>query len=173
LILFSPPRCLKATVLQESEGEHRHERVAVKTLPGSPLEVVEAEFLLHLLMRLLANPSCLYGGGQSAQIGRGRQIGEVVLLLSRRPVFADEPSLIPWEMLLTLVTDPLRWSVGDPHTDGGKASFVPLVPVRQLTVFHLASASISSAGIDRIFGTCRCRGRPRLATGQIICTPKG
>jgi hypothetical protein len=38
-------------------------------------------------------------------------------------VFADEPSLIPWEMLLTLVTDPLRWSVGDPHTDGGKASF--------------------------------------------------
>ena len=123
MILFSPPRCLKATVLQESEGEHRHERVAVKTLPGSPLEVVEAEFLLHLLMRLLANPSCLYGGGQSAQIGRGRQIGEVVLLLSRRPVFADEPSLIPWEMLLTLVTDPLRWSVGDPHTDGGKASF--------------------------------------------------
>ena len=26
---------------------------------------------------------------------------------------------------------------------------------------------------DRIFGTCRCRGRPRLATGQIICTLKG
>jgi hypothetical protein len=41
---------LKPTVLQESEGEHRHERVAVKTLPGSPLEVVEAELLLHLLM---------------------------------------------------------------------------------------------------------------------------
>jgi hypothetical protein len=76
LIIFSPPRCLKATVLQESEGEHRHERVA------APLEVAEAEFLLHLLMRLLANPSCLYGGGQSAQIGRGRQIGKVVLLLS-------------------------------------------------------------------------------------------
>ena len=37
-------------MLQESKGEHRHERVAVKTLPGSPLEVVEAEFLLHLLM---------------------------------------------------------------------------------------------------------------------------
>jgi hypothetical protein len=85
---------LKATVLQEGESEHRHERMAVKTLPGSSLEVVEAESLFQL-MRMLANPSCLYGGGQSAQIGRGRQIGEVVLLLSRRPVFADEPSLIP------------------------------------------------------------------------------
>jgi hypothetical protein len=65
---FFPPRCLKATMLQESEGEHRHERVAVKTLPGSPLEVVEAEFLLYLLMRLVANPSCLYGGGKLVRI---------------------------------------------------------------------------------------------------------
>ena len=40
------------------------------------------KFLFHLLMRLLANPSCLDGSGQSAQIGLGRQIGEVVLLLS-------------------------------------------------------------------------------------------
>jgi hypothetical protein len=38
-------------------------------------------------------------------------------------VFADEPNLIPRQMLLTLVPDPLRWSVGDPHADGGKAGF--------------------------------------------------
>jgi hypothetical protein len=31
---------------------------------------------------LLANPSCLDGGGQGAQIGRGRRIGEVVFLLT-------------------------------------------------------------------------------------------
>jgi hypothetical protein len=31
--------------LQEGEGEHRHEPMAVKTLPGSPFEVVEAQFL--------------------------------------------------------------------------------------------------------------------------------
>jgi len=97
--------------------------MAVKTLPGSPFEVIEAEFLFHLLMRLLANPSCLDGSSQSAQIGRSRQIGEVVLPLSRQPVFADEPNLIPRQMLLTLVPDPLRWSVGDPHADGGKAGF--------------------------------------------------
>jgi hypothetical protein len=26
-------------------------------------------------------------------------------------VFADEPSLVRWQMLLSLVPDPLRWSV--------------------------------------------------------------
>ena len=65
-------------MLQEGEGEHRHGRMAVKTLPGSPFEVVEAKFLFHLLMRLLPNPPCLNGNSQSAQIGRGRQVGEVV-----------------------------------------------------------------------------------------------
>jgi hypothetical protein len=53
--------------------------VAVKALPGSPLEVVEAEFLLHLLMRLVANPSSLDGRSQRAQIGRSGQIGKVVI----------------------------------------------------------------------------------------------
>ncbi len=74
--------------------------MAVKTLPGSPFEVIEAEFLFHLLMRLLANPPCLDGSSQSAQIGRSRQIGEVVLPLSRQPAFADEPNLIPPRMPL-------------------------------------------------------------------------
>ena len=82
MILFSPPRCFEAAVLQESEGEHRHERMAVEALPGSPFEVIEAKFLFQLLMGLLANPSCLDGGGQGAQIGRRRQIGEVVFLLA-------------------------------------------------------------------------------------------
>ena len=70
-------------MLQESEGKHRHERVTVKTLPRSSFEVVEAKLLFHLLMGLLTNPSCLDDSSQSAQIGRGRQIGEVVLILSR------------------------------------------------------------------------------------------
>jgi hypothetical protein len=47
---------------------------------------------------------------------------EIVFLLSRHPVFADEPSLVPWQMLLTLVPDPLRWSVGHPHADSSKTS---------------------------------------------------
>ena len=42
-------------MLQEGEGEHCHERMAVETLPGSPFEVIEAKFLFQLLIGLLAN----------------------------------------------------------------------------------------------------------------------
>ena len=72
-------------------------------------------------------------------------------------------------MLLTFVPDPPRWSVGDPHADCGKRALsLPFVPVRQLMVCHLAAVSMSSAGFDRTLGMYRLRGRPRLATGQII-----
>ena len=69
-------------MLEEGVGDHRHERVTVKTLPGSSLEVIEAEFLFELLMGLFADPSRLDGGSQRAQICRSRQIGEIVFLLS-------------------------------------------------------------------------------------------
>src|SRR5262249_1534605 len=46
------------------------------------------------------------------------QVGEIVFLLSRHPVFADEPSLIAGQMLLALVPDPLWWSIGDPTSQG-------------------------------------------------------
>jgi hypothetical protein len=49
----------------------------------------------------------------------------------RRPVFADKPGLVSRQMLLTLVPDPLRWSVGGAYTDSGKAGFE--LPLRQFT----------------------------------------
>ena len=58
-----------------------------------------------------------------AQVCRGGQVGEIVFLLSRRAVLADQPGLVAREMLLTLVPDPLRRSVGGAHADGGKACF--------------------------------------------------
>ena len=79
---FFPASLFEAAVLQEGEGEHRHERMAVETLPGSPFEVIEAKFLFQLLMGLLANPSCLDGGRQGTQTGRRRQIGEIVFLFA-------------------------------------------------------------------------------------------
>jgi hypothetical protein len=63
LILFFPPRVCEATVLQEGVGNHSHQSVTMKTLPRSPLEVIKPKLLFQLLMRLLANPSCLDGGG--------------------------------------------------------------------------------------------------------------
>jgi hypothetical protein len=37
-------------MLEEGVSDHRHERVTVKVLPGSALEVIETEFFFHLLM---------------------------------------------------------------------------------------------------------------------------
>ena len=82
-------------MLEEGVSDHRHERMTVKALPGPSLEVVKTEFFFHLLVSLLADPTRLDGGCQGAQVGLRRQVGEIIFLLSRHPVFADEPSLVP------------------------------------------------------------------------------
>src|SRR5580704_15054142 len=79
---FSPPRLSEATMLKEGVSDHCHERVSVKAVPGSALEVIEPEFFFHLLVGLFTNPSRLDGGSQSAQVRLGGQVGEIVFLLS-------------------------------------------------------------------------------------------
>jgi hypothetical protein len=61
-------------LLEERVGDHRHERVAVQAGPGSALEVVEAELLFHLLVRLLAGPARFDRGREHLQ---GRVGGQV------------------------------------------------------------------------------------------------
>ena len=109
-------------MLKEGVSDHRHKRMTVKALPRSPLEVIETKFFFHLLVSLLANPSRLDGGRQGVQVSLRRQVGKIVFLLSRHPVFANQPSLVAGQMLLTLVPDPLRRSVGNPHADRSKTS---------------------------------------------------
>src|SRR5580658_9727961 len=109
-------------MLKEGIGDHSHECMTMQALPGSALEVIEPEFFFQLLVSLLANPPRLDGGRERAQVSLCRQVGEVVFLLSRDPVFADKPSLLAGQMLLTLVPDPLRWSVRDPHANSSKTS---------------------------------------------------
>lgn len=69
-------------MLKEGVGDHCHQRMAVKALPGSAFEVIEAEFFFHLLVGLFANSSCLDDGSQSAQVRLGGQVGEIIFLLS-------------------------------------------------------------------------------------------
>ena len=71
-----PRRALpsKATMLQIGKRETGHQRVPVQTGPGPTLEVAETEFLLKLLVSLLANPARLDGGGQGPQRGPRRQV---------------------------------------------------------------------------------------------------
>src|SRR5687767_15104981 len=122
LTFFFPSCCFEPTILEESVGDHRHERMAMQALPGSALEVIETEFFFQLLVSLLANPSGLDGAGQGEQVRLCRQVGEIVFLLSRHPVFADEPGLLAGQMLLALVPDPLRWSVCYAHAHSGETS---------------------------------------------------
>ena len=69
-------------MLKEGVRDHYHERVSVQALPGPSLEVIETEFFFHLLVGLLANPSCLDDGSQSTQVRLGGLAGEIVFLLS-------------------------------------------------------------------------------------------
>ena len=69
----------EAEVLQVSESHAGHQRVAVQAGPRAPLEVAETQFLLELLVRLLADPARLDRAGQGAQGGPRRQGAKVVL----------------------------------------------------------------------------------------------
>ena len=110
-------------MLEKGVSDHRHQGVAVKPLPGSSLEVVETQFLFHLLVRLLANPSRFDDRRQPAQFRFGRQVGEIVLRFPADAALADQPDLFSRKMLLALVADPLRRSIGDTHANGGKTCF--------------------------------------------------
>src|SRR3954452_21954513 len=90
---FPPPRSLQAPGLQVGEGDASHQRVPVQAGPGPALEVAEAEFLLQVLMGLLAGPARLDGGGQPPQRGSRRQVSEVVLALGAVAPIADQPDL--------------------------------------------------------------------------------
>src|SRR5262249_2329920 len=145
-------------MLEEGIRDHCHERMAVKTLPRPALEVIETEFLFELLVSLLANPSRL-GSRQAAQVGRPWQVGEIVLFLSRHPVFADEPGLFPWWMLVTLAPDPVGRSVGDPHTHGCE-------PRLELSFRASAPADVLPFGGDQhVLGCDRRNVRNVLAPG--------
>jgi hypothetical protein len=63
---FFPTRGGEVAMLEEGATDHSHEGVTMKTAPGLPLEVVEAEFLLELLIRLLADPARLDGCAERA-----------------------------------------------------------------------------------------------------------
>ena len=138
-------------MLEEGVSNHCHERVTVKAMPRSSFEVIKTEFFLQLLMRLFANPAGLDRSCQEAQVRPGGQVSEIVFLLARGALFADEPSLVPRQMLLTLVPNPLWGTVSRANADRSKSRLqsLPFVPVRQLRVRHLMSANMCSAGTDR------------------------
>src|SRR3954470_19730751 len=88
-----PPRSLQAPVLQIGKGDAGHQRVPVQAGPGAAFEVTKPQFLLELLVHLLAGPARLDGGDQPPQRGPLRQVAEIVFLLTAVAPFADQPEL--------------------------------------------------------------------------------
>jgi hypothetical protein len=68
--------------LQERIGDNGHERVSAQPRPGAAPEVVEPEFFLRLLARLLADPPRLDGSLLPPKRGVGWQVGQAVLALA-------------------------------------------------------------------------------------------
>jgi hypothetical protein len=96
LVAIFPP---EPQILEKSKRHHRHQHVMVQALPAPALKVIKPEFLLHLLMRLLAHPACFDGGGQALQRDILGVVGEVVLSLARDPALAHQPRFLSRQML--------------------------------------------------------------------------
>ena len=111
--LFFPSRCFEAAGLEEGVGNHRHQRVSVQSGPGSTFEVIEAEFFLELLMRLLTDPSGFDRGGERFEARVGRQVRHIIFLLARRSAFADKPDLVARHALHAIVAHAMLMAIGD------------------------------------------------------------
>jgi len=51
-------------MLEEGVGDHGHQGVTVKPMPGPSLEVIKPKLFLELLMGLFADPARLDGAGE-------------------------------------------------------------------------------------------------------------
>ena len=125
MILFFPPHCFEATMLKKGEGDHRHERVPVKPLPGSPFEVVEPKLLLELLVGLFTDPPGLDRGSERLDGGIGRQVRHIVFLLPGRPPLADEPDLVTRHALHTVIEHPVLMALRNSDTAGREETCQP------------------------------------------------
>ena len=80
--------------MKERVGDHDHQGMPVQADPGSAFEMVQPEFLLELLVRLLADPSGLDGGGERLEGSIGRQVRDIVFPLPGRAPLAQQPDLL-------------------------------------------------------------------------------
>ena len=120
VLLFSPLGGAQAQMLQEQVGDQRHQRMPVQPAPRAALEVIEPEFFLELLVRLLAHPARLDQRGQPLQRRVRRQVGQIVLALARRAMLAHQPDLVAGQMLPGPSLQTHLRPIGNPHPHGGE-----------------------------------------------------
>ena len=107
--------------MEEGEGDHRHQAMSVQPCPRSAFEVIKPELFLELLMCLFADPSRLDRRRKRLECGVGRQVRQIIFLLSARAPFADQPDfLLPGHGLDTTVAHAMPVAVGHPYTASSK-----------------------------------------------------
>ncbi len=167
---------------KETVSKHDESQVAMQAIPTSPLEVIEAAFLLGIFVKLLDHPACMGQQNEALQRGIFGQDAEPVfdllffLLLRlsrswlrviscsfRHRAFGQQPAF--GSGVDTTVAGAMQGGAGSPmNTDGYRldGALVPFVPSRQLIVCQADAgcASISSLTVYKGAGRA-LRGCPR------------
>ena len=95
--------------------------------------MVETEFFLELLMRLLTNPSGLDSGGERLERRIGGQVRSVVFPLAGRPAFTDQPDLLVTRHgLHTAICHAVLVAIGDPDAGSGELAMRSAEPASVL-----------------------------------------
>ena len=81
-------------MLEEGVGDHGHQGVTVKPMPGPSFEVIKPKLFLELLMGLFADPARLDGAGERLDRRVGWQVREIVFAFPIGATFADQPGLV-------------------------------------------------------------------------------
>src|SRR5918993_3060115 len=84
-----------AFALKPGVGQGGEDDVALPPREGAALEVIEAEFVLQLLVLLLDRPPLMRQSHQGAERRGGRQVDEIVLgsIARAQAAFAEQPDL--------------------------------------------------------------------------------
>ena len=87
--------------------------------------MVETEFLLELLMRLLTDPPRLDCGGEPCERGIGRQVRHIVFLLPGRSPLANEPDLVARHAWHAIVEHPVLMAIRNADAASCKGACQP------------------------------------------------
>jgi hypothetical protein len=76
-------------------------------------------------MRLLADPSGFDRGGEHLKARISRQVRHIVFLLAGRPAFADEPDLVAWHALHSVIEHAVLMAIGNADAAGREETCQP------------------------------------------------
>ena len=88
-----------ASALQTAKRNHGLQSMMVQPYPGSAFVVVQAEFILEVLMRLFAHPAGLDHTYQRLARHASRMVAEIILALAVRTPLAHLPCGLTKKML--------------------------------------------------------------------------